>query len=532
MLWGTTYGFTGQCFLYQQYTYYVMRDDLWFYRTMFPISTIHVLCYEGRLMVLQDNVSYINNTRIMLWGTTYGFTGQCFLYQQYTYYVMRDDLWFYRTMFPISTIHVLCYEGRLMVLQDNVSYINNTRIMLWGTTYGFTGQCFLYQQYTYYVMRDDLWFYRTMFPISTIHVLCYEGRLMVLQDNVSYINNTRIMLWGTTYGFTGQCFLYQQYTYYVMRDDLWFYRTMFPISTIHVLCYEGRLMVLQDNVSYINNTRSMLWGTTYGFTGQCFLYQQYTYYVMRDDLWFYRTMFPISTIHVLCYEGRLMVLQDNVSYINNTRIMLWRTTYGFTGQCFLYQQYTYHVMRDDLWFYKTMFPISTIHVLCYEEWLMVLQDNVSYINNIRSMLRDTTCGFTGQCFLYQQYTYYVMRDDLWFYRTMFPISTIHVVCYEGRLLVLQDNVLYINNTRIMLWGTTYGFTEQCFLYQQYTYYVMRDDLWFYRTMFPISTIHVLCYEGRLMVLQENVSYINNTRIMLWGTTYGFTGQCFLYQQYT
>ena len=301
-------------------------------------------------MVLQDNVSYINNTRIMLWGTTYGFTGQCFLYQQYTYYVMRDDLWFYRTMFPISTIHVLCYEGRLMVLQDNVSYINNTRIMLWGTTYGFTGQCFLYQQYTYYVMRDDLWFYRTMFPISTIHVLCYEGRLMVLQDNVSYINNTRIMLWGTTYGFTGQCFLYQQYTYYVMRDDLWFYRTMFPISTIHVLCYEGRLMVLQDNVSYINNTRIMLWGTTYGFTGQCFLYQQYTYYVMRDDLWFYRTMFPISTIHVLCYEGRLMVLQDNVSYINNTRIMLWGTTYGFTGQCYLYQQYTYYVMRDNLLF--------------------------------------------------------------------------------------------------------------------------------------------------------------------------------------
>ena len=213
-----------------------------------------------------------------------------------------------------------------MVLQDNVSYINNSRSMLWGTTYGFTGQCFLYQQYTYYVMRDDLWFYRTMFPISTIHVLCYEGRLMVLQDNVSYINNTRIMLWGTTYGFTGQCFLYQQYTYYVMRDDLWFYRTMFPISTIHVLCYEGRLMVLQDNVSYINNTRIMLWGTTYGFTGQCFLYQQYTYYVMRDDLWFYRTMFPISTIHVLCYEGRLKVLQDNVSYINNTRIMLWVTT--------------------------------------------------------------------------------------------------------------------------------------------------------------------------------------------------------------
>ena len=152
-------------------------------------------------MVLQDNVSYINNTRIMLWGTTYGFTGQCYLYQQYTYYVMRDDLW---------------------VLQDNVSYINNTRIMLWGTTYGFTGQCFIYQQYTYYVMRDDLWFYRTMSPISTIHVLCYEGRLMVLQNNVSYINNTRIMLWGTTYGFTGQCYLYQQYTYYVMRDNLLF----------------------------------------------------------------------------------------------------------------------------------------------------------------------------------------------------------------------------------------------------------------------------------------------------------------------
>ena len=86
-----------------------------------------------------------------------------------------------------------------------------------------------------------------------------------------------------------------------MRDDLWFYRTMFPISTIHLLCYEGRLM---------------------GFTGQCFLYQQYTYYVMRDNLWFYRTMFPILTIHVLCYEGRLMVLQDNVTYINNTRIML------------------------------------------------------------------------------------------------------------------------------------------------------------------------------------------------------------------
>ena len=43
---------------------------------------------------------------------------------------------------------------------------------------------------------------------------------------------------------------------------------------------------------------------------------------MRDDLWFYRTMLPISTIHVLCYEGRLMVLQDNVSYINNTRITL------------------------------------------------------------------------------------------------------------------------------------------------------------------------------------------------------------------
>ena len=367
---------------------------------MFPISTIHVLCYEGRLMVLQDNVSYINNTRIMLWGTTYGFTGQCFLYQQYTYYVMRDDLWFYRTMFPISTIHVLCYEGRLMVLQDNVSYINNTRIMLWGTTYGFTGQCFLYQQYTYYVMRDDLWFYRTMFPISTIHV-------------------------------------------YVMRDDLWFYRTMFPTSTIHVLCYEGRLMVLQDNVSYINNTRIMLWGTTYGFTGQCFLYQQYTYYVMR-------TM----------------------------------TTYGFTGQCFLYQQYTYYVMRDDLWFYRTvfpistMFPISTIHVLCYEGRLMVLQDNVSYINNTRIMLWGTTYGFTGQCFLYQQYTYYVMRDDLWFYRTMFPISTIHVLCYEGRLMVLQDNVSYINNTRIMLWGTTYSFTGQCFLYQQFTYYVMRDDLWF------------------------------------------------------
>jgi hypothetical protein len=155
---------------------------------MFPKSTIHVLCYEVRLMVLQDNVTYINNTLIMLWGTTYGF---------------------YRTMFPISTIHVLCYEGRLMVLQDNVSYINNTRIMLWGTTYGFTGQCHLYQQYTYYVMRDDLWFYRTMFPISTIHVLCYEGRLMVLQDNVTYINNTRIMLWGTTYCFRGQCFLYQ-----------------------------------------------------------------------------------------------------------------------------------------------------------------------------------------------------------------------------------------------------------------------------------------------------------------------------------
>ena len=346
-----------------------MRDDLWFYRTMFPISTIHVLCYEGRLMVLQDNVSYINNTRIMLWGTTYGFTGQCFLYQQYTYYVMRDDLLFYRTMFPISTIHVLCYE-------------------------------------------DDLWFYRTMFPISTIHVLCYEGRLMVLQDNVSYINNTRIMLWGTTYGFTGQCFLYQQYTYYVTRDDLWFYRTVFPISTIHVSCYEWRLMVLQDNVSYINNTRIMLWGTTYGFTGQCFIYQQYTYYVMSDDLWFYRTMFPISTIHVLCYEGRLIVLQDNVSYINNTHIMLWGTTYGFRGQCFLHQQYTYYVMRDDLWFYRTMFPISTIHVLCYEGRLMVLQDNVSYINNTRIMLWGTTYGFTGQCFLYQQYTYYVMRDDL------------------------------------------------------------------------------------------------------------------------
>ena len=201
MLWGTTYGFTGQCFLYQQYTYYVMRDDLLFYRTMFPISTIHVLCYEGRLMVLQDNVSYINNTRIMLWETTYGITGQGSLYQQYTYYVMRDDLWFSKTMLPISTIHVLCYAGRLIVLEDNVSYINNTRIMLWGTTYGF---------------------YRTMFPISTIHVLCYEGRLMVLQDNISYINNTRIMLWGTTYGFTGQCFLYQQYTYYVMKDDLWF----------------------------------------------------------------------------------------------------------------------------------------------------------------------------------------------------------------------------------------------------------------------------------------------------------------------
>ena len=372
---------------------------------MFPISTIHVLCYEGRLVVLQDNVSYINNTRIMLWGTTYGFTGQCFLYQQYTYYVMRDDLWFYRTMFPISTIHVLCYEGRLMVLQDNVSYINNTRIMLWETTYGFTGQCFLYQQYTYYVMRDDLWFYRTMFPISTIHVLCYEGRLMVLQDNVSYINNTRIMLWG-------------------------------------------RLMVLQDNVSYINNTRIMLWGTTYGFTRQCFLYQQYTYYVMRDDL---------------CFTGQCF-------------LGLWDTTYGFTGQCFLYQQYTYYVMRDDLWFYRTMFPISTIHVLCYEERLMVLQDNVSYINNTRIMLWGTTYGFTGQCFLYQQYTYYVMRDDLWFYRTMFPISTIHVLCYEGRLMVLQDNVSYINNTRIMLWGTTYGFTGQCFLYQQYTYHVMRDDL--------------------------------------------------------
>ena len=274
---------------------------------MFPISTIHVLCYEGRLMVLEDNVSYINNTRIMLWVTTYSFTGQCFLYQQYTYYVMK-------------------------------------------TTYGFTGQCFLYQQYTYYVMRDDLWFYRTMFPISTIHVLCYEGRLMVLHDNVSYINNTRIMLWGTNYGFTGQCFLYQQYTYYVTRDALWFYRTVFPISAIHVVCYEGRLMVLQDNVSYINNTRIMLWGTTYGFTGQCFLYQQYTYHVMRDDLWFHRTMFPISTIHVLCYEWRLMVLQDNVSYINNTRIMLWGTTYSFTGQCFLYQQYTYYVMKDDLWF--------------------------------------------------------------------------------------------------------------------------------------------------------------------------------------
>ena len=329
-------GFTGQCFLYQQYTYYVMRDDLWFYKTMLPISTIHVLCYEGRLMVLQDNVTYINNTRIMLWGTTYGFTGQCFLYQQYTYYVMRDDLWFYRTMFPISTIHVLCYEGRLMVLQDNVSYINNTRIMLWGTTYGFTGQCFLYQQYTYYVMRDDLWFYRTMFPISTIHVLCYEGRLM---------------------GFTGQCFLYQQYTYYVMRDDLWFYRTMFPISTIHVLCYEGRLMVLQDNVSYINNTRIMLWGTTYGFTGQCY----------RIMLW----GTTISTIHVLCYEGRLMVLQDNVTYINNTRIMLWGTTY-------------------------------------------VLEDNVPYINNTRIMLWGTTYGFPRQCYLYQQYTYYVMRDDLLF----------------------------------------------------------------------------------------------------------------------
>ena len=308
-------------------------------------------------MVLQDNVSYINNTRIMLWGTTYGFT---------VTYINNTRQCF--------------------------TYINNTRIMLWGTTYGFTGQCFLYQQYTYYVMRDDLWFYRTMFPISTIHVLCYEGRLMVLQDNVSYINNTRIMLWGTTYGFTGQCFLYQQYTYYVMRDDLWFYRTMFPISTIHVLCYEGRLMVLQDNVSYINNTRIMLWGTTYGFTGQCFLYQQYTYYVMRDDLWFYRTMFPISTIHVLCYEGRLMVLQDNVSYINNTRIMLW-------GR------------------------------------LMVLQDNVPYINNTRIMLWGTTCGFPRQCYLYQQYTYYVMRD-------------------------------------------TYCFRGQCSLYQQYTYYVMRDDLWF------------------------------------------------------
>ena len=195
---------------------------------------------------------------------------------------------------------------------------------------------------------------------------------------------------------------------------------MFPISTIHVLCYEWRLKVLQDNVSYINNTRIMLWRETYGFTGQCFLYQQYTYYVMR-------------------------------------------TTYGFREQCFLYQQYTYYVMRDDLWFYRTMFPISTIHVLCYELW-----------------------------------------DDLWFYRTMFPISTIHVSCYEGRLIVLQDNVSYINNSRIMLWGTTYGFKEQCFLYQQYTYYVIRDDY----------------------------GFINNTRIMLWGTTYGFTGQCFLYQQYT
>ena len=107
---------------------------------------------------------------------------------------MRDDLWYYRIMFPISTIHVLCYEGRLMVFQDNVTYINNTRIMLCGTTYYFRGQCSLYQQYTYYVMRDDLWFSKTLLPISTIHVLRYEGRLIVLEDKVSYINNTRIML--------------------------------------------------------------------------------------------------------------------------------------------------------------------------------------------------------------------------------------------------------------------------------------------------------------------------------------------------